>query len=127
MSLTQQYAVREVIIDRMLHSEQGATLKELMAACNDALIADGRKGVRSLNTISADITNISNRYNQEIEEIKESYDHRIIRYRYANRNFSIYNIIIILRCFLLCLSCICLSTLCISLLLLLCCFINFFS
>ncbi len=92
MSLTQQYAVREVIIDRMLHSEQGATLKELMAACNDALIADGRKGVRSLNTISADITNISNRYNQEIEEIKESYDHRIIRYRYANRNFSIYNI-----------------------------------
>ena len=92
MSLTQQYAVREVIIDRMLHSEQGATLKELMAACNEALIADGRKGVRSLNTISADITNMYNRYNQEIEEIKESYDHRIIRYRYANRNFSIYNI-----------------------------------
>ena len=92
MSLSQQYAVREVIIDRMLHSEQGATLKELMAACNDALIAEGRKGVSSLNTISADITNISNRFNQEIEEIRESYDHRIIRYRYADRNFSIYNI-----------------------------------
>lgn len=93
MALTQQYSIRETVIDRLLHSEQGATLHELLEACNDALKKAGYDGgVKSLNTISADITTIANRYNQTIDEIKESYDRRKIRYRYADRNFSVYRI-----------------------------------
>lgn len=100
MSLGKAYSIREKVIDKMLHSERGASLKELFDACNEALIDAGWPEVRSLNTITADITNISNRYNDYalhrgddlIETYKDPIDSRRVLYRYSNPDFSIYNV-----------------------------------
>ena len=100
MSLGKAYSIREKVIDKMLHTERGASLKELFDACNDALIDAGWPEVRSLNTITADITNISNRYNDYalhrgedlIETYKDPIDSRRVLYRYSNPDFSIYNV-----------------------------------
>lgn len=100
MSLGKAYSIREKVIDRMLHTERGASLKELFDACNDALADAGWDEVKSLNTITADITNISNRYNDYsrkrgedlVEEYKDPLDGRRILYRYSNPDFSIYNV-----------------------------------
>ena len=100
MSLGKAYSIREKVIDRMLHTERGASLKELFDACNDALYDAGWPEVKSLNTITADITNISNRYNDYarhrgedlIETYKDPDDARRVLYRYSNPDFSIYNV-----------------------------------
>jgi len=100
MSLSKAYSIREKVIDKMLHTERGASLKELFDACNEALADAGWPEVKSLNTINADITNISNRYNDYarkrgedlVEVYKDPLDGRRILYRYSNPDFSIYNV-----------------------------------
>ena len=94
------YSTREKVIDRMLHSERGASLRELFDACNEVLAKEGCQEVQSLNTITADITHISNSYKDYalhrgedlIEEYKDPLDRRRVLYRYSNPDFSIYNL-----------------------------------
>ena len=94
------YSTREKVIDRMLHSERGASLRELFDACNEVLAKEGCQEVQSLNTITADITHISNSYKdyalhrgeELIEEYKDPLDRRRVLYRYSNPDFSIYNL-----------------------------------
>ena len=92
MSYNKNYSRREMVIDRLLHRPEGATLKEMMAECNKELERDGFPLVNSLNTIFSDIENLCNRYGQQYETFKEEYDRRIVRYRYVNRDFSVYRI-----------------------------------
>ena len=92
MSYNKNYSRREMVIDRLLHRPEGATLKEMMAECNKELERDGFPLVNSLNTIFSDIENLCNRYGQQFETFKEEYDRRIVRYRYVDRDFSVYRI-----------------------------------
>ena len=92
MSYNKNYSRREMVIDRLLHRPEGATLKEMMAECNKELERDGFPLVNSLNTIFSDIENLCNRYGQQYETFKEEYDRRIVRYRYVDRDFSVYRI-----------------------------------
>ena len=56
--------------------------------CNDALENRGKEPISSLNTIRNDLLSIENRWNIEVEQIRMG---REIRYRYKDRNFSIFN------------------------------------
>ena len=94
------YALREKVIDRMLHTERGASIKELFDACNEALADAGFREVQSENTILADLTNIDNRYSEYakikgevlVESYRDPEDRRRMLYRYTNPDFSIYNV-----------------------------------
>ena len=94
------YALREKVIDRMLHTERGASIKELFDACNEALTDAGFREVQSENTILADLTNIDNRYSEYakikgevlVESYRDPEDRRRMLYRYSNPDFSIYNV-----------------------------------
>ncbi len=79
---------REVIIDRCLQSRRGYSTKEIFDKCNDALERRGEKTITAMNTIRNDILAIENRWHITVEQVRSG---REIRYRYQDRNFSIYN------------------------------------
>lgn len=81
-------ALREIVIDRCLQNRRGYSTKEIFDKCNDALEKRGEQPITSQNTIRNDFIAIENRWNIVIEEIRSG---REIRYRYEDRNFSIYN------------------------------------
>lgn len=91
MPANKNYSTREQVIDELLQTERGATLKEMMERYNNAL-GENEYKVTALNTIANDMTNIANKYHATIETIKDPSDRRIIYYRYENRDFSIYNV-----------------------------------
>lgn len=88
MANTKGYAVRQKIIDRCLKSERGYSIQEMMDKCNLELEERGLHTVTSKNTIRDDILEIQNTYYVEVETIRNG---RNKRYRYKERDFSIYN------------------------------------
>lgn len=89
-----RYALREQVLDRMLQTPNGATVVEMMDACNNAFYNAGYSPISAQNTILNDLLNIENKYKVPIERLRNSGDHRIVRYRYANPNFSIFKVAI---------------------------------
>lgn len=81
-------AFREIIIDRCLQSRRGYSTQEILGKCNDALERRGEMPVTASNTIRNDILSIENRFNIIVEPIRSG---RIIRYRYKDPHFSIFN------------------------------------
>lgn len=92
MPQNKSYTTREGVLDGLLKTERGATVIEMLEKCNSALREEGFNEVTSQNTILADLENISNRYRQNIEKVRDGLDRRIIYYRYEDRNFSIFKI-----------------------------------
>lgn len=88
MANTKGYAVRQKIIDRCLKSERGYSIQEMMDKCNLELEERGLHVVTSKNTIRDDILEIQNTYYVDVETIRNG---RNKRYRYKERDFSIYN------------------------------------
>lgn len=88
MANTKGYAIRQKIIDRCLQSERGYSIQEIMDKCNLELEERGLHVVTSKNTIRDDILEIQNTYFIDIETIRIG---RNKRYRYKERDFSIYN------------------------------------
>lgn len=88
MANTKGYAIRQKIIDRCLQSERGYSIQEMMDKCNLELEERGLHVVTSKNTIRDDILEVQNTYFIDIETIRIG---RNKRYRYKERNFSIYN------------------------------------
>lgn len=91
MPANKNYSTREQVIDEMLRSERGASLKEMMERCNQVL-GNNEYRITALNTITNDLINIENKYGVTIEKIKDPDDRRIIRHRYVNRDFSIFKV-----------------------------------
>lgn len=87
MANTKGYAIRQKIIDRCLQSERGYSIQEIMDKCNFELEKRGLHVVTSKNTIRDDILEIQNTYFIKIETIRLG---RNKRYRYEERDFSIY-------------------------------------
>lgn len=88
MANTKGYTIRQKIIDRCLQSERGYSIQEIMDKSNLELEERGLHVVTSKNTIRNDILEIQNTYFIDIEIIRIG---RNKRYRYKERNFSIYN------------------------------------
>ena len=88
MANTKGYAIRQKIIDRCLQSERGYSIQEIMDKCNLELEERGLHTVTSKNTIRDDILEIQNTYFIDIETIRIGKNKR---YRYKERDFSIYN------------------------------------
>jgi len=87
MPNTKSALIRQQVLDKYLQKERGYSHQELLEKCNEALELRGDKPVTSLNTIRDDITEIVNSYQVSIESIRKG---RNIRYRYKDRDFSIY-------------------------------------
>lgn len=77
-----------MIIDRCLRSRRGYSTQEIMVKCNDALEVRCELPVTATNTIRNDIMSIENRWHVVVEKIRIG---RIIRYRYRDPSFSIFN------------------------------------
>ncbi len=87
MANTKGQGIRQREIDKCLKSERGYSTAELMEKCNNELRVRGYEEVTSRNTITSDLDEITTVYCVEIEKIRIG---RNIRYRYEDRNFSIY-------------------------------------
>ena len=88
MAESTRFDIRKRVIDRCLSSDRGYSTHEIMEKCNEELECQGRGKVNSLNTIRDDIMHIANNNFVEIETIC---DGRFKRYRYKDRNFSVYS------------------------------------
>lgn len=88
MANTKGFVVRQKVIDRCLQSERGYSIQEIMNKCNFELEKRGLHIVTSMNTIRDDILEIQNTYFVDVEMIRIG---RFKRYRYKERDFSLYN------------------------------------
>jgi len=87
MANVKSAGVREIILDRCLKKRRGYSVNELLEKVNKELEFNGLRPVTSGNTIRNDLTNISNRWQQPIEEFKRGH---AVCYRYEDPSFSIY-------------------------------------
>jgi len=87
MANTKGFSIRQKVIDRCLQSSRGYSIKEIMDKCNYELEDRGLHVVTAMNTIRDDIMEIQNTYHIDVETIRIG---RNKRYRYEERDFSIY-------------------------------------
>ena len=84
------FCLRVKILDGLLRKREGVTIHEMLHVVNRRLEERGIRPVRTRDTILKDMTEIANEYHVKIQRIREADDSRVIRYRYENRDFSIY-------------------------------------
>lgn len=84
------FCLRVKILDGLLRKREGVTIHEMLHVVNKRLEERGIRPVRTRDTILKDMTEIANEYHVKIQRIREADDSRVIRYRYENRDFSIY-------------------------------------
>ena len=82
--------MREKILDGLLKRREGVSMQDIIRVVNHQLSQRGVPEVRTKDTILNDMTEISNKYHVNIEQIQDGFDRRIIRYRYEKPDFSIY-------------------------------------
>ena len=87
MPNTKNALVRQQVLDSLLRTERGYSTQEMADACNHKLDMLGLSRVTALNTIRDDIRAIESSYHTLVEVVKIG---RNKRYRYEDRNFSIY-------------------------------------
>ena len=90
MPNSKNYSMREKILDGLLKRRDGVSMQEIIRVINHQLKQRGVPEVRSKDTILNDMTEISNKYYVNIEQIQDNFDRRIVRYRYERADFSIY-------------------------------------
>ncbi len=90
MPNTKNFSLRVRILDRLLSQRNGISVQDALRVINRRLDDKGIPPIRSKDTILKDLTEIANEYFINIEEIHDSFDGRIIRYRYEDPSFSIY-------------------------------------
>ena len=87
---TKNYSLRVKVLDGLLRTREGATIHEMLQVVNERLEERGIRPVRTKDTILKDITEMANEFHVKILKIRDNLDARIVRYRYENSNFSIY-------------------------------------
>ena len=90
MPNSKNYSMREKILDGLLKRREGVSMQDIIRVVNHQLSQRGVPEVRTKDTILNDMTEISNKYHVNIEQIQDGFDRRIIRYRYEKPDFSIY-------------------------------------
>lgn len=88
---TKNFSLRIKILDGLLRKEDGVSMKDILRVINNRLEDKGVPSVTSRDTILNDITELSNEFHVKILRRKAQYDSRVILYRYANVDFSIYH------------------------------------
>lgn len=86
---TKNFSLRVSTLDGLLKKKEGISLKEMMEEVNDRLDRRGVTRVKSKNTILRDLDEIRNRFCTKIISFRDQDDERILRYRYADIDFSI--------------------------------------
>ncbi len=85
------FHLRINILDGLLRKTDGVTMQEMLQVVNKGLDEMGIRPVRTKDTILKDLIALSNEYKVSIVKEKDALDYRVIRYRYENTNFSIFD------------------------------------
>ena len=91
MPNNKRFSLRVRVLDRLLRKRNGASMKEILQVVNEELEKRGASPVNSRETIFMDIHEISNTHHVRIKKFRDRLDKRIIRYRYENKSFSVFN------------------------------------
>lgn len=91
MPNNKNFTLRILILDRMLRTNEGSDINEMLDAVNDYLQERGFPAVKSKVTLHNDMGEISNTYHVNIISRKGCPDARRIKYRYEDISFSIFN------------------------------------
>ena len=86
---TKNFSLRVSTIDGLLKKKDGISMKEMMDEVNERLDRRGVTHVKSKNTILRDLDEIRNRFYAKIITFRDEDDERIVKYRYADIDFSI--------------------------------------
>lgn len=86
-----RFSLRIKIIDGLLRKMNGASMNEILQVVNSELERRGICPVKSRETIFLDFDEISNTYHVRILYLHDKLDRRIIRYRYEDVSFSVFN------------------------------------
>lgn len=90
MPNTKNFYLRVRILDGLLQSRKGVSIQECLRVINNRLAARSIPPVTSKDTILKDMTEIANEKHIIIESFPDTFDRRIIRYRYEQAGFSIF-------------------------------------
>ncbi len=91
MSYNKRFSLRLIVLDGLLRKKEGVSMKEILQVVNNDLELHGVCPVKSKETLLQDMIELGNSYHVVIVKFKDKSDHRIIRYRYENLSFSIFN------------------------------------
>jgi len=87
---TKNFMLRVKVLDSLLRKREGVTIHEMLHVVNQRLEERGIEPVRTKDTILKDITEMANEFHVCVLRIRDERDSRIIRYRYEDKDFSIY-------------------------------------
>ena len=88
---TKNYSLRVKVLDGLLRTREGVTIHEMLQVVNERLEERGIRPVRTKDTILKDITEMANEFHVIVQKVRDSIDGRIVRYRYKDSDFSIYD------------------------------------
>ena len=91
MPNNKRFSLRVRVLDALLRKNEGVSMRDILRAVNKILDIRGIPPVRSKDTILRDMLAIENGYQVVIVTLKDKRDCRIIRYRYKDSSFSIFN------------------------------------
>ena len=84
------FCLRVKALDGLLRKREGVTIHEMLHVVNESLEDRGICPVKTKDTILKDLTEIANEYHIRIRRMRDAEDSRVIRYRYENSDFSIF-------------------------------------
>ena len=87
---TKNFRLRVKVLDSLLRKREGVTIHEMLHVVNQRLEERGIAPVKTKDTILKDITEMANEFHVRVLRIRDERDSRIIRYRYEDKDFSIY-------------------------------------
>ena len=91
MSYNKRFSLRVKVLDGLLRKKKGVSMREILRVVNKELECQGVCPVRSKDTIFLDMDTLSNNFFVKIEKFRDKSDERIIRYRYEDLSFSVFN------------------------------------
>ncbi len=91
MPNSKNFCLRAHVLDRLLSRREGVSVQEALRVINRHLSDKGVPPVTSKDTILKDMTEMANEYYVDIEEFRDGFDARVIRYRYEKPGASIYH------------------------------------
>lgn len=87
---TKNFSLRVKVLDGLLRTREGVTIHEMLQVVNERLEERGIRPVRTKDTILKDITEMANEFHVRVLRVRDDIDSRIVRYRYEDSDFSIY-------------------------------------
>lgn len=91
MPNNKRFSLRVRVLDALLRRNEGVSMRDILRVVNKILDMRGIPHVRSKETILRDMLAMENEYHVVIETLKDKRDNRIVRYRYEDLSFSIFN------------------------------------